>query len=82
VQYELGLRALAIRNYRAAASYLAASERNGFYTSFTRPLRIYALCLSDQFAAARELAAQSNRGNGETRFWMWMQAQFGIGGGS
>src|SRR5207244_9275614 len=52
VAYEQGLRALAIRNYPAAARYLAAAEQRGLRLPATTPLRAYALCLADQCDAA------------------------------
>ncbi len=79
VAFANGLRALAIRNYRGAATSLAKAERLGFAEPSVRPLRVYALCMAGDLDAARHLAA-GPRGHSaaEQRFWAWMTATFNV----
>jgi spermidine synthase len=80
VEYQLGIRALAIRSYAAAARYLEAAERLGLRSRLTLPLRVYALCRAEQIEAARQLARSVRAADQSDRhFWAWMGLQFGIG---
>lgn len=80
VEYQLGLRSLALRSFRAAANYLAAAERRGLRAPTIRPLEAYALCLSGQLDRARELAAESAPTNADERhFWNWLASEFSLG---
>jgi hypothetical protein len=80
VEYQLGIRALAIRNYPAAARYLEASERLGLRSRLTLPLRVYALCRAGEFDAARQLARGVRAVDDSDRhFWAWLELHFGIG---
>src|SRR5439155_8577381 len=76
VAYEQGLRALAIRNYPAAARYLAAAEQRGLRLPATTPLRAYALCLADQCDTARALIPAAPSDAGERHFWEWFGRRF------
>lgn len=80
VEYMLGVRALAARNYPAAATYLSESERRGFRAATTRPLLVYALCLAGNLDAARTLAPPAvPPGEDERRFWRFTASAFGVG---
>jgi hypothetical protein len=80
VEYQLGLRALAIRNYAAAARYLDVSGRRGLHSRLAVPLRAYALCRAQEFEAARRLAGGVDPiDESERHFWAWMGSQFGVG---
>jgi spermidine synthase len=79
VEYQLGARALAIRNYSAAGRYLAESERRGLHAATLRPLRVYALCLAGELDAARRLAPDVVPGDPDERhFWEWLRTEFGV----
>jgi hypothetical protein len=79
VEYQLGARALAIRNYGAAARYLAESERRGFRTAPVRPLRAYALSLAGELNAASRLIPDVEPSDPDERhFWKWLSSQFGV----
>lgn len=79
VEYQLGARALAIRNYGAAARYLAESERRGFRTAPVRPLRAYALSLAGELDAANQLIPDVAPSDPDERhFWQWLRSQFGV----
>jgi hypothetical protein len=79
VEYQLGARALAIRNYPAAARYLAESERRGLHVATTRPLRVYALCLAGERDAANRLVPDVEPNDPDERhFWRWLRSQFGF----
>jgi hypothetical protein len=79
VEYQLGARALAIRNYAAAARYLAESERRGFRTAPVRPLRAYALALAGELDAANQLVPDVEPSDPDERhFWKWLRSQFGV----
>jgi spermidine synthase len=80
VEYQLGLRALAIRNYAAAARYLETAERLGLRSRLTMPLRVYALCRAQELESARQLARSVHAVDQSDRhFWAWMGLQFGVG---
>lgn len=80
VEYQLGIRALAIRNYAAAARYFEASERLGLRSRLTLPLRVYALCRAQQFDTARQLARGVRAADdSERHFWAWLGLNFGVG---
>jgi predicted membrane-bound spermidine synthase len=80
VEYELGVRLMAFRNYRAAASYFRASEQRGFRAPSIGPLRTYALCLAGEMEKARELAPRFEAVEADQRhFWTWMKTRCGIG---
>ena len=79
VEYVLGVRALVARNYPAAATNFAASERRGLRNRTVHPLLVYALCLSGDVARARDLARSVEpRDADERHFWSWLQAEFGV----
>jgi hypothetical protein len=80
VEYQFGLRALAIRNYAAAARYLETAERLGLRSRLTLPLRVYALCRAQDLETARQLARSVRAADQSDRhFWAWMGLQFGVG---
>lgn len=80
VEYMLGERLLAARNYSAAASYLREAQRRGFQPAAARPLEVYALCLAGNLEAARERVPATVSADPEERaFWNWIQSHFGVG---
>ena len=80
VEYQLGIRALAIRNYAAAARYLETAERLGLRSRLTLPLRVYALCRAHELESARQLARSVRAADPSDRhFWAWMGLEFGVG---
>jgi hypothetical protein len=79
VEYHLGARLLIARSYRAAANYFEAAERFGLRSAWLRPLRIYALCLAGEVAAAEQLTPTIGEADQDARpFWTWMEARFGL----
>jgi hypothetical protein len=79
VEYQTALRALAIRNYAAAASNFAAAERRGLRAPAASPLRVYALCMARRTDEARDLAAHLRpQDAAEHRFWKWMDSTFQV----
>jgi hypothetical protein len=79
VEYQTALRALAIRNYAAAASHFAAAERRGLRAPAVGPLRVYALCMARRIDEARALAADLRPHDAvEHRFWKWMNSTFQV----
>jgi hypothetical protein len=80
IEYQQGLRAIAIRNYVAADRYLEASARKGLKTTVTQPLRVLSLCLAGQTDAARGVAAHADvHDQAERQFWLWMASHCAIG---
>jgi predicted membrane-bound spermidine synthase len=80
VEYQLGVRLIVARSYRAAANYFAAAERRGLRAAWLRPLRIYALCLAGEVEAAERLVPNAEEEDEDShRFWSWMEARFGLG---
>ena len=80
VEYQFGIRALAIRNYAAAARYLETAERLGLRSRLILPLRVYALCRAQELETARQLARSVRAVDQSDRhFWAWMGWQFGVG---
>ena len=80
VEYHLAARLLIARSYRAAANYFEAAERRGLRAPWLRPLRIYALCLAGEVAAAEQLTPTFGEADQDSgHFWNWMEARFGLG---
>jgi predicted membrane-bound spermidine synthase len=80
VEYQLGVRLLVARSYRAAANYFAGAERRGLRAPWLRPLRIYALCLADDVDAAERLMPPVDDDDQDShRFWNFMESRFGLG---
>jgi predicted membrane-bound spermidine synthase len=79
VEYQTGVRALAIRNYQAAANNFAAAEKRGLSAPTLRPLRVYALCRAGRVDEARQ-AAHGVRAvsDSERHFWTWMNSTFDV----
>jgi predicted membrane-bound spermidine synthase len=79
VEYQTGVRALAIRNYTAAANNFAASEKRGVEAPALLPLRVYALCRAGRLEDARHLAnGVRTSGESERHFWAWMKSTFDV----
>lgn len=92
LQFHLGIRLIAERNYAAAAAFLSRAERLPEVSVNAFVLHIYALCMSGQTRQAEELTkepfAQSLRASGVSAdsarqaplppFWLWMKNTFGI----
>ncbi len=79
-QYARGLTALVDRDYGRAAAAFADAEQRGLRGDAVRSLRVYALCLSDQIEAARQLAPVAPPQAAEARhFWEWLGPTFGVG---
>jgi hypothetical protein len=79
VEYQTGVRALAIRNYQAAANNFAAAEKRGLSAPTLLPLRVYALCRAGRLDEARQLAhAARAAAENERRFWKWMKSTFDV----
>jgi hypothetical protein len=83
VPYVRGVRALAARDYAAAAEEFADAERRGLRAATSRPLMVYALCLSGRLDAARRLADGEMPNDPDRRyFWTWIGSRFGVGPGA
>jgi spermidine synthase len=79
VEYQTGVRALAIRNYQAAANNFAAAEKRGLKAPTLVPLRVYALCRAGHVDEARRLAqGVSTTAANERHFWSWMKTTFDV----
>jgi predicted membrane-bound spermidine synthase len=79
VEYQTGVRALAIRNYQAAANNFAAAEKYGLSAPTVRPLRVYALCRAGRVDEARQAAHGARIVDGSERhFWTWMKSTFDV----
>src|SRR5207249_2198755 len=82
VPYTLGVRALAARDYPAAAERFADAERRGLRTATVRPLLVYALCLAGELDSANRLSQGEMPGDPDRRhFWTWLGSRFAIGPG-
>jgi spermidine synthase len=80
VEYQLGVRLMVARSYRAAANYFAAAERRGLRAPWLRPIRIYALCLAGEVEAAERLVPGAEEEDQEShQFWNWIEGRFGLG---
>ena len=78
VDHELGLHALAERDYLVAVAHLARSTQRG--VTGAQPLLAYALCLAGRLDAAGEVARNARpRTQDEVDFWRWLGATFGVG---
>jgi predicted membrane-bound spermidine synthase len=79
VEYQTGVRALAIRNYQAAANNFAAAEKRGLSAPTLRPLRVYALCRAGRVEEARQAAhGAPTVSDNERHFWTWMKSTFDV----
>jgi predicted membrane-bound spermidine synthase len=79
VEYQTGIRALAIRNYQAAANNFAAAGKRGLSAPTLVPLRVYALCRAGRVDEARRLAHGVRPvADNERHFWSWMKSQFDV----
>jgi hypothetical protein len=79
VEYQLGVRLMVARSYRAAANYFEAAERRGLRAPWLRPIRIFALCLAGETAAAERLIPAAEEEDPDShQFWRWMEARFGL----
>jgi spermidine synthase len=77
IEYALGLRALANRDYLRAAAHLGEAERRGLRAPTVRPLEVYALCLAGDLETARLLSRGiTPRGPDEAHAWTWLRATF------
>jgi len=82
VPYTLGVRALAARDFPAAAEWFAQAEGRGLQPATARPLLVYALCLSKNFEAANQLSQGDMPADPDRRhFWSWLGSKFDIGPG-
>jgi len=79
VEYQTAVRALAIRNYLAAANNFAAAEKRGVVAPALLPLRAYALCRAGRAVEARQAANGARvSSESERHFWAWMKATFDV----
>jgi len=79
VEYQTAVRALAIRNYGAAANNFAAAEKRGAAAPALLPLRVYALCRAGRLDEARHFASGARPSSeSERHFWTWMKATFDV----
>jgi hypothetical protein len=80
VPYSRGVRALASRDYPAAAEWFAEAEQRGLRPATARPLLVYALCLTGELTAARQLSQGDMPAEPDRRlFWGWMGEHFDVG---
>ena len=81
VEFQLGVKALAERNYVLAEAKFKTAQDLG-YTKNLAPARVYILCLAGQLPAAEDLARQAFRGgqnNPQVRGYMqWLAKTFGF----
>ena len=76
IEYALGLRALAAREYLDAASKIAAADRDGLRGVTIRPLLAYALYRGGRTADAERLARDAEpRTEQEIYYWNWLRAR-------
>jgi len=91
LQFHLGIRLIAERNYAAAAEALSRAEQLPDVSDNAFALHIYALCMSGETRQAEDLIrepfAQFLRASGVSAdpkqaslppFWLWMKNTFGI----
>jgi spermidine synthase len=91
LQFHLGIRLIAERNYAAAADALSRAEQLPEVSDNAFALHIYALCMSGQTRQAEDLTrepfAQFLRATGQSGavpdaslppYWRWMKKTFGI----
>ncbi len=91
LQFHLGIRLIAERNYAAAADALSRAEQLPEVSDNAFALHIYALCMSGQIRQAEDLTrepfAQFLRATGHAGavpdaslppYWRWMKETFGI----
>ncbi len=91
LQFHLGIRLIADRNYAAAADALSRAEQLPDVSDNAFALHIYALCMSGETRQAEDLIkepfAQFLRASGVSAdpkqaslppFWLWMKNTFGI----
>ena len=79
LDWVLGVRALAGRDYLGAAEYFARAEQAGLVHPTTRPLLVYALCLGGRLDAARRLAAGIIPTDPDSsHYWTWLNSTFGV----
>jgi predicted membrane-bound spermidine synthase len=79
VEYQTGVRALAIRNYQAAANNFAAAAKHGLSGPTLQPLRVYALCRAGRVDQARQAAHGAPIvSDSERHFWTWMKSTFDV----
>jgi hypothetical protein len=79
VEYQIGVRALAIRNYPAAANNFLAAEKRGLASPTLLPLRVYALCRAGRLEDARRIAHGARMVDASERhFWGWMKSTFDV----
>ena len=82
VPYTRGARALATRDFPAAAEWFAEAEQRGLRPATVRPLVVYALCLAGQLEAAAQLSQGELPADPDRRhFWDWLGGRFGVGPG-
>jgi spermidine synthase len=82
VPYTRGARALAARDFPAAAEWFAEAEQRGLRPATVRPLLVYALCLAGQLETATKLSQGELPADPDRRhFWNWLGARFGVGPG-
>jgi spermidine synthase len=79
VEYVLGLRALATRDYDVAVQRFLQAERLQLPLPMIRPLTVYALCLSGRMDVAQRLAEGVKPESADQRhFWTWLASTFKV----
>ncbi|MGD9608902.1 MAG: fused MFS/spermidine synthase [Desulfovibrionaceae bacterium] len=80
-EFQLGVGALAARNYRLAEAKFARAQALGYPGNLTLA-RIYILCLAGEMPAAEDLAKQAFRGAGNNpsarAYANWLSRTFGL----
>ncbi len=76
LQFHLGVRLLAARQYAAAAGPLGRSESLTAAPGRIFTLRLYALCMAGQTAEAQRLVDE--RGGPMPKAWPWLKETFGL----
>jgi spermidine synthase len=78
-EYAHGLRALAGRDYNAAATAFFQTEQQGLRAPTIRALLVYSLCLANRVDEARQFVRGLDVHNlEEQHFWEWMGKNFGV----
>jgi predicted membrane-bound spermidine synthase len=79
---QLGLRALADRDFARASEYLGRAGEAGPRSPVLDYFHLYALCMEGRTDEAERLVRQANRwrapDGGDRQYWSWMRRTFGL----
>jgi spermidine synthase len=80
VEYARALRALSVRGYAAAATFLAAAEQRGMRNAQVSALHAYALAMDHRPSDALAIAEGANASDADERhFWEWIRTRIASG---